>query len=298
MEYIEEILKVYYQINSIYNNLYKLEYDDKKDSVEFIELLDVLKILILQEKDLFDKLYSQFDDLYEYQVFDNGDPFVKRLNDFMNFYEALNCRINDNDSKEEMDDKIYNMKCGKLYKSCSRNIFLVYLSFLQEYIDDSNYSYMKDKILAFKYYNGFINHDVEGSLVDFNCDINKVNYVNVYLIAESLGIDINMCDNVIIDCFKDTIEVTVSQILSMNDIDYNDVNKYAMVINNQAMLRAGLALLGQYDFDKNRQWLLDIISRLSTNDNQISVSLVNSIIGGITKDSTRVMKISMRPLKG
>ena len=298
MEYMEEILKLYYQINNIYINLNKLECSGNKDSVEFIELVGVLKELILQEKVLFDNFYNIFDDAYKYQVVDNGDPCVKRLIDFMNFYEALNCKISDIDSEEEVIDKTYDMQYGKLYKSCSKNVFLVYLSFLQEYIDAIDSVYMKVKILAFKYYNAFINHDVEECLIDFNFEVGKVNYVNLYFVAETLGIDINMCDNIILDCFKDTIEITVGQILSVKDKDYQDINNYAMVVNNKAMLRAGLALISNNDFEKNSNWLFGMINSLSTNDNQISVSVVNAIINDISKDKTRVMKISMRPLKG
>lgn len=298
MEYMEEMLRVYHQINSIYINLSKLEYDGKKDSVEFIELVGVLKHLIMQEKILFDNFYNEFEDAYNYHVVDNGDAFVKRLIDFMNFYEVLNIKISDNDSEEEIMDKTYDMQYGKLYKSCSRNVFLVYLSFLQEYIDDINYAYMKDRMLAFKYYNAFINHDVEECLIDFNFEVSRVNYVNLYFIAETLGIDIKMCDNIILDCFKDSIEITIGQILSIKDNDYQDINNKAMVINNLAMLRAGLALISNEDYNKNKDWLFEMINGLSTGDNRISAAFINDIIKGISKDKTRVMKISMRPLKG
>lgn len=298
MEYMEEILKVYHQINGIYIGLNRLECVGNKDSVEFVELVGVLKKLIKQEKGLFDNFYSELEDAYEYQVMDNGDPFVKRLIDFMNFYDALNCKINDDDSEEEIIDKTYDMQYGKLYKSCSRNVFLIYLSFLQEYIDDIDNVNVRDGLLSYKYFNAFINHDVEECLIDFNFEVSKVNYVNLYFVAETLGIDINMCDNIILDCFKDTIEVTIGQILSVKDNDYYDVKKYVMVINNLAMLRAGFALISGEDLNKNVDWLYGMINNLSMNDNQRSVSYIYDSIKKISRDKTRVMKISMRQLKG
>ena len=36
MEYINKILELYYEINSIYKRLYELELNEKKDSVEFL----------------------------------------------------------------------------------------------------------------------------------------------------------------------------------------------------------------------------------------------------------------------
>lgn len=297
MEYINKILELYYEINSIYKRLYELELNGKKDSIEFLELVNVLKERIEKEKELFDLFYNNLDENLSCSVLDDGEPFAKRINDYMSFYETLNIPIYEDDSEDVIIDKRYDMQCAKLYKSCSRNIFLVYLSFLQEYIDMDNFNSLRSNMLSFKYYNSFINHDVEECLMDSNFEVAKVNYVNLYFVAETLGIDINMCDKVILDCFKDTVEVTVNQILSINDSDYSDNNKKAISINNQSMLRAGLSLMSKSDYDKNKDWIFDLINNLTNDNNSMGVNIINSIINNMNKDKGRVRKISLRPFK-
>ena len=297
MEYINKILELYYEINSIYKRLYELELNEKKDSIEFLELVNVLKERIEKEKELFDLFYNNLDENLSCSVLDDGEPFAKRINDYMSFYETLNIPIYEDDSEEIIIDKRYDMQYAKLYKSCSRNIFLVYLSFLQEYIDMDDFNSLRSNMLSFKYYNSFINHDVEECLMDSNFQVSKVNYVNLYFVAETLGIDINMCDKVILDCFKDTVEVTVNQILSINDSDYSDNNKKAISINNQSMLRAGLSLMSKSDYDKNKDWIFDLINNLTNDNNSMVVNIINSIVNNMNKDKGRVRKISLRPFK-
>lgn len=212
----------------------------------------------------------------------------------MNFYEALNIPVYENDDEQTVIDKVYDMKYAKLYKSCSRNIFLIYLSFLQECVDMESFSFIKDKILSFKYYNSFINHDVESCLIESCFEVSKVNYVNLHIIAETLGIDINACDKIILDCLKDTIEITISFILSIDDDKYSDDYKQAMSINNQCMLRAALSLLGKNDYIMISCWLSELINSLSNDNNMIGVNIINTIINNMNQDKSRVRKISTR----
>lgn len=295
MECIQEIIELYYQISDIYRNLSRLEYDGDRNSVHFNELVIILKELVEKEKRLFANLYNEFKNIKDYEVVDNGDPFVKRLIDFMNF--NVEESIEESDSEEEIINKIYDIQYAKLYKTCSRNVFLVYLSFLHEYIDSLDLINLRDKILSFKYLNAFVNHDVEECLIDNGFEIEMVNYVNLYFVVETLGLDINMCDQLIFDCFKDTIKITITQILSIKDSDYMNINCHAMSINNQAMLRAGLSLISKSDYEKNKDWIFNMINDLSNQDNQVSLSIINSIIGGIDKDKQRIRKISMRNLE-
>lgn len=297
MEYINEILRLYYEINSIYLELYKLELNGKKDSIEFIELVNFLREKIEKEKKLFDLFYNNLDENLSCSILDDEEPFAKRINDYMNFYDALNIPISEEDDEDTIVEKTYDIQYAKLYKSCSRNIFLIYLSFLQEYIDMDDFSYLRSKMLSFKYYNSFINHDVESCLVDLNFEVAEVNYVNLYIIAETLGIDIDICDNLILDCFKDSIEITVNQILSINDSDYGNDNVRAMSINNQSMLRAALSLMSKSEYAKNKDWMFELINSLTNDNNTIGLNIINSIISGMDKDKSRVKKISLRLLE-
>ena len=295
MENVQKIVLLYQEINNIYMELYGLEYAGKKGEAEFIELVVLLNQLVMKERELFAELYGELDGV-SYMVIDDGSSFSRRMIDYINFYEAQNIPIYEDDCEEEIIDKVYDMKYAKLYQVCSKNVFLVYLSFLQECIDSETYISIRDKFLSYKYYNAFINHDVEECLIERDFEIERVNFISLYFIAESLGIDVKMCDNIILDCFKDTIEITVNQILAINDTDYNDDDKKAISINNQSMLRAALSLMNRKDYEENKEWLFKMINGLVTTNNNVSLNIINSIVDGIVYDRGRVRKISWRQI--
>jgi len=173
---MEDILMLYYEINNIYLELYKMELSYDKDNSMFIELINLLNEKILEEKELFGELCSCIDDEENDilcrldEVVDN--PFTKRIVDYMRFY-------NDNGDY------------AKLYVACTRNVYLIYLSFLQEYIDNREYESLRKGILSYKYYNSFICHDVEYSNIVNKFSIDVDNYINLdtYETAREYGDD-------------------------------------------------------------------------------------------------------------
>lgn len=84
---MEEILMLYYEINNIYLELYKMELNGCKNSDGFIELVDILKEKIDEEKNLYRELCEYIDD----EDYDNlchiddvaDTPFAKRIGDFI-----------------------------------------------------------------------------------------------------------------------------------------------------------------------------------------------------------------------
>jgi thiaminase len=151
---MEDILMLYYEINNIYLELYMMELSDDRNSNMFLELIDLLSEKINEEKELFLELSENINDK-EYDVLCRLDevvdnPFTKRIVDYMRFY---------NDSGDY----------AKLYVACTRNVYLIYLSFLQEYIDKIEYESLRKGILSYKYYNSFICHDVFSVMHDSVC---------------------------------------------------------------------------------------------------------------------------------
>ena len=53
---MEDILMLYYEINNIYLELYKMELNYDKDNSIFIELINLLEEKVLEEKELFSDL--------------------------------------------------------------------------------------------------------------------------------------------------------------------------------------------------------------------------------------------------
>jgi len=298
---MEEILMLYYEINNIYLELYKLELNGNIDNSIYLELVDLIKEKIDEEKELFKDLCESIDDL-EYENLCNLDnetvnPFAKRIVDYMRFNNVLNMEINEYDDEEIRDKKNDVINYGKLYIVCNRNLFLIYLSFLQESIDLENCFDIKRGLLNYKYHNSFINHDVENELILNNFKIDRVNYVNLYFISRMFKLQQDIVDKIIIDCFYDTVIITIINLLLVTDMEYeSNIDRKIVSINNQCMLRAVLTLFNEKDFSKIQDNVYNIINNLVDDNNKISYNIIISILNDRKKDKSRVRKLSLKPI--
>ena len=284
---MEELLLLYYEINNIYLELYKLELNRNIDSSMFIEFVNLLKDKINDEKNLIMDIIDSDDEMYNYLYDLDKDvdtTFAKRVSDYVRFNDEIEMEI-------ETDEDIEIVKYTKLYSICSRNVFLIYMSFLQEYIDLGDD--LREKLLNFKYCNAFINHDVEDSLVRNNFNVGKDNYVNLYFAGRLLKLDYDEVDKIIVDCLKNTIIVTISQLLLINDVEYNYDDKRAISVNNQCMLKAGLSILSEKEYMLFAMDVENIINKFVNDNNIISLSIVNDIIRNRKNNKCRVKKISL-----
>lgn len=274
---MEDILMLYYEINNIYLELYKMELNNDKDNSTFMELISLLDEKLLEEKELFKELDSYIDE-DEYDTLCRLDevvdtPFAKRISDYMKFYS---------DSGEY----------AKLYVACTRNVYLIYLSFLQEFIDNSEYESLRKGILSYKYYNSFICHDVEYSNIVNKFSIERDNYINLYMIIRMLKLDKDEVDRIIYECLVDTVIESIKKILSINDIEYNDDSRRVISINTQCMLKAGLSLFSEKEYELFKDKMFILIESLCNDKNSISIDIVNSVVDDRKKNKSRVRKLS------
>ena len=295
MDVVKELVMVYCEINMIYIELHELELNDKKNSDRYYYLINLLRKDLYKEKEIFNLISMDYefnyDELYSLLEKCTDKPFNIRAEDYV-----TNEDINIKDMDEEFFGEIIeDIKYSKLYSACSMNMYLIYLSLLQEYADSSSFSYLRDKILNYKYYNSFINHDIESILIDSNFNIDRVNYINLDFIIDILGLDNG--NKIVLDYCNDTIKTTVCQIMSINDDDYNDDNVLVSLINNQSMLRASLLLLNDRDYNKIKNNIFNEYEGLCTNYNKISALIIKSIFDDRIKDMVRVKKISLKPLR-
>ena len=276
---MEDILMLYYEINNVYLELYKMELSEDKNNVMFIELINLLIEKIDEERELFRELSKdindkQYDALCRLaEVVDN--PFTKRIVDYMRFYF-------------DMDDSDY----AKLYIACTRKVYLVYLSFLQECIDDRDMVDLRKGILSYKYYNSFICHDVEYSNIVNKFSIERDNYIDLYMKVRMLKLDKNEVDKIINECLLDTVSVSIKNIMSISDKDYDDSKKEIISINSQCMLKAGLSMFSEKEYNLIMDKLYSMINELSNDNNDISMDVVNKIINDRIKNKSRIKKLS------
>lgn len=292
---------LYYEINNIYLELYKLELNGNKNDSFFLELIDLLKEKILEEKILIKELLNDNEDLYDY-LYDLDKevdtPFAKRIADYVRFNGELDIDINLEDDIELKKNKMDMINYAKLYMACTRNVFLIYLSYLQECINNEDEVLFKEKLLNFKYYNSFICHDVEYSNIMNNFDICRDNYINLHFVANTLRLNVSDIDGIIFNCLSDTVITTINQLLSITDMEYNNDDRRVISINNQCMLRAGLSILNEREYEMLKDEMFNIINGLGNDNNKISMDIIYSIVNNRKNDKSRVKRITLglRPL--
>ena len=290
--FMENIIKLYSEINMIYIELRKLEMTDNRNSDMFTNLVNLLKKDLLKEKKFIAKILSQseldLDDIYLMLDECTDRPFSIRFEDYITNKLDINVSLVEGINQDIIKD----IKYSKLYDACSSNIFLLYLSFLQEYADSDSFNYLKDKLLNYKYYNSFINHSIENILIDSSFNVDRVNYVNLDVIADMLKLDDSR--EVIIECCLDTIRTTIRQILSITDTDYKNDDKKVISLNNQSMLRAGLIIISDNDYNNFKDSIFGEYESLCNDNNKISAEVIKTIFADRTNNKRRIRKISLR----
>lgn len=299
MDIFKKLIDLYVEINDIYLNLCKEDIQGLSLGKGYQYLVSLLKEKVLEEKKLL-KDFFKCDDYEEIKmvIFNEDNIITSRLKDYIKTYESLNIEIDEDDDEEIIQDKMLTMKIAKLICSCVRNIFLVYTSFLDEFIKVNNISELRERLLTIKYYNAFTKHDVEEVCLEHGFDVPINNYVDVYLIAETLGININECDEEILNCYLGVIGDMINQLMCLDDEDYTDYNKLAAIANASFMLQACFAIISEKDYLANKDKIYDKIEELKNGRNNKSANLIYDIINTRKNYRKRVKKVSMRPFLG
>lgn len=296
MDTFKKLLDLYVEINEIYLNLCREDIDGLSSGKGYLYLVKLLKGKVIEEKKLFQELFESLEyEEIKKPIYEEDNIITARLKDYIKTHEALNISIDEEDDEEVVTRKQLSMKVSKLMCSCLRNIFLVYSSFLDEFIKTNNISELRERLLTIKYYNSFKLHDVEDVFLD--CDFNAPleNYVDVYLVAETLGVDVTECDEIILDAYLGCIEDMSIQLMGFNDNDYSDYNKLAVIANGSFMLQGCFALISEKDFLANKDKIFDKIEELRNGKNNKSANLIMEIINTRERCQMRVKKISLRP---
>lgn len=281
-----EIIYLYEEIWEIYSELWFLELQGMKDDVGFIRLVKLLGECLKKEDLLFSNLIRKYK--YDYDkiigvIMNNreidNDDVRKRLYDYVVMYKMVYSKSINN--YKSID------KLNRLYMSGFRNMYLLYFSYLEEFInieiDDRN----KALLLNLKYMESFYNHDMESVLVmnNFNVPIN--NYVDIDVVDSIVNLSYGM-DEVKAN-YIDILLGLVVDILDINDDEY-DKNRDT-VMRYQCMFRACSCLIGDDEFE-NIGVLKLLFDRVNDN-NRKSCELIISMINNRYKDMERVRRLSL-----
>lgn len=295
MDVLEKILDLYGEINDIYLNLWNEEINNGVSSKSYQYLVKLLREKTEEENRLFKQLFVSIDYEDAKKLISEDESMIAiRVKDYIKNYETLNVMIEEDDDEEVIEEKNYSIKLAKIVSSCIKNIFLTYFSFYDEFIERNKIPLIKERVLAIKYYNCFMKHDMEDVLLKNDFNVPKVNYNDVYLNAEMLGIDVNTGDEIILDVYLFVIFDMINQLMSFSDEDYKDYNKIAVMTNAMFMLQGCFAFISEGDYYNIKDKIFNRIEELRNDKNNKSISMIYDIISARKQYQSRIRKLTFR----
>lgn len=294
MKIFDEIIQLYVEINKIYCEILKLDNSGTKEN-NYFALLDELNEKLEQEKELLDSYVSKYGTSVERicvvrnkltEVY--GIHFSQRLSNYLSNYNSISVNVYDTEKIRQLDEIL---RLDILMMYCSRNIIKIYLSFLQEQIDNVSDKELRNRLNLFKYGNSFVNHDVESQLMDSRFEVSRNNSIDLYEVANLLEMSSDICDDMLLSYCIDMIKMSIKRLASISDLEYNDVESEALSINYQCMLKASLSLLSDKDYSMLEEDILDDMYLLLNGENNKSISIIISLLGERAKYKSRVRNI-------
>ena len=302
MEIFDKILELYKEIDVIYKTIILLEYENKFSDDRYLSCVNLLKEKISLEKELFNQFLNNDREGYEWivklleeKMIELEDYVLSRLYDYMSIQISNNPKSENDSLEEQMQIESIN-RVDRLYREFSKNLYLVYLSFMGDYINSLAFESVRKLLLSFKYFGALTNHDMEEVLINHNFNVGKVNYIDLNFMATRLRIDKKLTDEVSYIVYYDAVRTSVIDLLSFNDNEYSELYKKTNCISSGCMLRAGLLLLSE-NIEQYKNVIDDIyklINELEDFYNGLSVEIIKSIIECIDIDKKRVKKISLK----
>lgn len=318
LEQIEAILRNNKNIQRLYDKLCKLEIQGKKNTNEFEKLIEYLSIVIEVE----DKLYNEAKLTPEkilswikflkttkdknntilqriintlFQKLTNNYNILKNLpiKELENILKISGINLTDkNPKKEEI------CKCILIKESIQKDSYHIFISFLEEKINNPKQKMFNEYLIESKYEAIFQNKDIESFAIKNNFDLPNKPYIFSPIIKEIHNINPILYKNI-----KDTIgdkivSTQIYKILEIKDEEYNNLNIVSAQIIRECMIKSYLTLMSDqkisdvnYDFhefieDKDYEELYP--------NNNISENIIINLFKGIKKDKEKIRILSIK----
>lgn len=320
---ISKILEGSKSIENLYNKLYELELDDKKDTEEYKTQIQYLRYSLDLENRLYQnsnfsadkcsalikylikfKLNKDYIDCEEYIINqDCNNIHILRVLRFLT-QQIVN---DDGGYKElyltESDSSIFNMenltKAKQYTNICNfmeNDIHNLFLLFLQELIDNKNYSFYKNEFIRVKYNLSFINSKLEKQMIDNNFNINRDVYLSSKLISDLYGIDLEIYNFMRDDYASAFLDTHISEFLKLGDIDYNERTKSISSMIRSCYIKSYLLMMSDdkiYDCNSEFHEYIESEEYINKHPNDtISEKLIINCFKGVRKDRTKVKRLS------
>lgn len=301
---INSILTNAIKINFIYEELCAIEIDDEKNSIDYLNRMNLLKMLIEEENTIYESLQDDYDKTsfvlnfftkYNNYSFEEELDIAKRnmlddvirvriinklynlsyLDDDIESIEQVYENDNlDDDKKEEVIESIED----ELYRSDLENyieidIIKTILFILNRYINDSNYQDIKEYLISFKYTLNYMYDYIEKEYIDNNFTINDKLYLNSRLFLDLSKGDDDLYNDLLYDYCSSLIENHIIDIINFTDNDLEIIDNYAQCIITQIILRSA-KMIGK---DMDVKSLLKSLNKEITKNINIKQIVNNSL---------------------
>ena len=277
---IEKILMISNKILIIYNNLYNLEINNQKNSLDYHRNLNYLDIVLELENNFYQKLNPKLISFYLH--FLDPNRILKNLSDYHLIINDLNqiypkkriynrlLEIQNNYLKEKYDDINYK-EISLLQRTLKEDINKLFLYYEEkEFNNNSNF---KDTFTMTKYILSYLNKDIENSLKENFNDFNKLILLSKST-SDLLEIDEDRYQNYIVKFFIIYIRQEMLEYLNSNPIFLDEKIKY---LHQELLLKSFLKIGIENSYIKTK--IYDkILSRIFDNKMIQDIQNDNNII--------------------
>lgn len=317
---INNLIKLTQRIDLLYQKLYGLEINNKKNTTEYTKTVNA--IITLREEE--DKYYDlDFNKCIVFIGFISTVLSEKNINtnttdniinqDYIKKYlirilTAYNNKIISDKNianfiPEELRELIEDKELQKMLKdgtmikdSITNDKYNTFMYFLEEEINNKENKYLKNKLVELKYYASFIDRNIEKEQLSNNFN-NKDLYLSslfvkdVYKLDEEMYQELNMESNTLL------VAEQVRNILKVTDMDYLDDDVNITVIARKCFLRSALLFIDNstiIELNSNFNDLLkDDIYKIFYDKERISKDIVTNVFNNIKKDKEKPKTLSL-----
>lgn len=329
---IEEFLKAATRINEIYNKLYHLEINGKKDSEEYNKLLKMLKEAINIENNIYinDNLtlqkcikmiellasapnstkISNINCIIEQN---DSDIIVRRVINILTNKTLTNKNYAQNLIPKEMFEQLKNLgipiESKQAYKNLNNDtkvqvainndITIVFLSILEDTITFKKYETYRNKLLKAKYDTVFTLKDIEEQIIENKFTIPTTVYINSRFINDLLQSEPQVYNMIKSIEVQTKASMHIIRLLNITDEDYKIENNNIASIIRQCYIRSLLTFMNDdevYDLNDKFHELVESQNYLETHPyDRISETAIINCFKSLKQDRTKTRILSFKP---
>lgn len=327
----DSIFRVTETIERLYEGLYNLEIKGLKNSEEYNRKLNLLKIFLKQEEQLYNdvkfdknKVYSwlkyikiaknvgclgnNFDSVI-YGKYENKT--IRRIyNKLYKELHIINLNIGDylnngftfvslgNENNSNLEKLIYNLAItykDKIEEEVDKDFKKTFFTILNEYINDQNYLSVRDKLIYTKYYFSFIFSKSEEYMLRHSFSVPADTYLLSKMESSNLG---DLFTESFEDVKDDFCNDLVTKYINILIDQFENMESDLAVIICKTFIRALLINMSYSRVKKLKDDFESSLNRLDSNLLQNSKyfgwNLVNECFNSINKDREKVKLISLK----